>query len=802
MITAIFAPFLAAIVTPIVHKLIRNRIHIGWFVLFVPLTLFIFLSQYIPSVASGKQAKQALEWIPSYDVNAVFYLDGLSLLFSLLITGIGTLVILYSIFYLSKRESLANFYVYLLLFMGAMLGLVLSDHILILYFFWEMTSISSFLLIAFWFYRTKSRYGAQKSLLITVSGGIAMLAGFLLMHYMSGTFSIREMTASLPSFIDHSLFIPALLLILLGAFTKSVQFPFHIWLPDAMEAPTPISAYLHSATMVKAGIYLIARFTPIFGHEQLWMWIVSFVGLVTLFWGSFCAVRQTDLKALLAYSTISQLGLITSLLGIGSAVYAFDFEPDALIFTQATFVAFFHLFNHSTFKGALFMVIGIIDHTFGSRDIRKLGGLIKFLPVTFTIAVIGSFSMAGLPPFNGFLSKEMFFTAMKHVYEWNMFSSESISTIFLVVAWVASIFTFVYSMIIIFQTFFGKYDPEKYDRPPLKVPYGIIISPAILSLVIIGIFFQPNVIGTYLLDPIMTSLYEPLADTMDLTPHIQAWHGWTLELWMTIGVVIFGILLYKLFKYWKKVYNLFPQKWSFDALYNFLLERSEKSARSLTKAYMTGSLRNYFSYIFIFFIIAVGGSLIFTRAFLFTTAYDAEITSYEWVIIIVMFAAGIMIVFAKSRITAIILNGVLGYSIAALFVIFRAPDLALTQLVVESVTTALFLLCFRFLPEFKPEEPTKKSVQFTNAVISITFGLVFIFVALSVNSTHLFDSIAYFFENTYELTGSLNIVNTILGDFRAFDTMLEAIVLFLAGLGVFTLIKLKKGREEKNVEDQ
>src|SRR5690606_31847286 len=207
------------------------------------------------------------------------------------------------------------------------------------------------------------------------------------------------------------------------------------------------SAYLHSATMVKAGIYLIARFTPIFGHEQLWMWIVSIVGLITLFWGSFCAVRQTDLKALLAYSTISQLGLITSLLGIGSAVYAFDFEPDALIFTQAAFVAFFHLFNHSTFKGALFMVIGIIDHTFGSRDIRKLGGLLSFLPVTFTIAVIGSFSMSVLPPFNGFLSKEMFFMTMNYVYEWNIFSSEAVSTIFPVVAWIASIFTFVYCKI-------------------------------------------------------------------------------------------------------------------------------------------------------------------------------------------------------------------------------------------------------------------------------------------------------------------------------------------------------------------
>lgn len=798
MITAIIIPFIAALLVPLIHKHINERMHIGWFVLFVPFVLFIILSRYIPSVANGKKYRYSIEWIPSYNLNITMYVDGLSLLFSLLITGIGTLVILYSIYYLSKRESLSHFYVYLLLFMGAMLGLVFSDHVIILYLFWELTSISSFLLIAFWFYRTKSRYGAQKSLLITVSGGIAMLAGFLMLYHMAGTFSIREMISSVHLYSDHSLFVPALLLILIGAFSKSVQFPFHIWLPDAMEAPTPVSAYLHSATMVKAGLYLIARFTPIFGVNSFWLWIVSIVGLITLFWGSFIAVRQTDLKALLAYSTISQLGLIMTLLGIGSAVYAFDFHPSSLIFTQAMFVAFFHLLNHSTFKGTLFMVIGIIDHTFGSRDIRKLGGLITIMPVTFTFALIGSFSMAGLPPFNGFLSKEMFFSAMKNVYELNLFSVDAVNTIFPVVAWIASIFTFVYCMIIIFQTFFGDYEPEKYDRPPLPVSYGIIIAPAVLSFFIIGIFFAPNMISTYILHPIMISIYEPLAGTMDLTPHISAWHGLNFEVLMTIGVIVFGILLYKLFDNWKKVYNLFPESRSFDALYNQILERGGKVSLSITKSYMTGSLRHYFAYIFLFFIMTVGGSLIYTHAFSFTITNDASVTLYEWVLIIVMLIAGIAILFAKSRLTAIILNGVLGFSIAGLFVIFRAPDLALTQLVVESVTTALFLLCFRFLPEFQPEKP-KRGVQLTNAAIAISVGTVFILVALSVNSNKMYDTIAYFFENAYELTGSLNIVNTILGDFRAFDTMLEVVVLFLAGLGVFTLIK--KRREGKNVED-
>lgn len=801
MLISIIIPFLAALFVPILHKSIFRKIHIGWFVLLVPLSLFIMLVRYIPSVSRGHSMTQTFEWIPTYGIQFTTYLDGISLLFSLLITGIGSLVILYSIFYLSKRESLSHFYVYLLLFMGAMLGLVFSDNIIVLYLFWELTSISSFLLIAFWFYRNKSRAGAQKSLLITVTGGVAMLAGFLSLYHMTGTFSIREITASIGMYTDHALFVPALLLVLFGAFTKSVQFPFHIWLPDAMEAPTPVSAYLHSATMVKAGLYLVARFTPIFGADATWFWIVSIVGLITLFWGSFSAIRQTDLKALLAYSTISQLGLIMTLLGIGSAVYAFDFNSSSLIFTYASFVAFFHLLNHSTFKGALFMVIGIIDLTVGTRDVRRLGGLMALMPITFTIALIGSFSMAGLPPFNGFLSKEMFFAAMNDISEFNLFSVDVISTLFPIIAWIASILTFVYCMIIVFQTFFGRYEPLEFDRPAKEASIGILIPPAILSILIIGIFFFPNVINDYILQPIMLAIYEPIAGTFAFDYNISAWHGFNLELLMTIGVVVIGTVLYKWLPQWKKVYNLFPKKWSFDNLYQFLLERSEKLAHNVTKFYMTGSLRHYFIYIFGFFVLTIGGTLLFTDAFSFTLKNDAPIAAYEWAIVIIMMVAGIAILFTNSRLTAILLNGVLGFSIAALFVMFRAPDLALTQLVVESVTTALFLLCFYFLPQFKDVKP-KQRFQWTNVLISVSVGLVFIFVALAVNSNRLFESIVSYFENAYELTGSSNIVNAILGDFRAFDTMLEVVVLFLAGIGVYTLIKLKRGKGEQNVEDQ
>ena len=405
--------------------------------------------------------------------------------------------------------------------MGAMLGVVFSDNLMVLYAFWELTSVSSFLLIAFWHHRRASKAGARKSMLITVSGGIAMLAGFIMLHAMTDSFSIREIIAEMPALTNESLFIPAMICVLLGAFTKSAQFPFHIWLPDAMEAPTPVSAYLHSATMVKAGIYVVARLTPVFAYDLTWFWTVTIVGLITLFWGSFNAVKQTDLKALLAFSTVSQLGLIMSLFGMGSLAFHVDIDASTIIYTQAAFAALFHLMNHSTFKGALFMMVGIIDHEAGTRDIRRLGGLMTIMPATFTIAVIGSMSMAGLPPFNGFLSKEMFLTSALKVAEFDIFTLSSATALVPVIAWVASVFTFIYCMIIIFKTFFGTTEKLPQDRHIHEAPMGMLISPFVLVFFVIAIFFFPNVLAKYILAPAMLSVYPGLASMMDMTPHTK-----------------------------------------------------------------------------------------------------------------------------------------------------------------------------------------------------------------------------------------------------------------------------------------
>ncbi|GAB3792514.1 Na+/H+ antiporter subunit A [Virgibacillus kimchii] len=796
---AIMIPFIAAFILFLFHKKIP-RSSIGWVVFFVPAALFVYLVSLIPSIADGNTIVYTWNWIPSIGINFTSYLDGLSMIFGLLITGVGALVVVYSIYYLSDNEMLYHFYVYLLLFMGGMLGVVFSDNLMVLYLFWEMTSISSFLLIAFWYHRKQSRYGAQKSFLITVGGGFAMLAGFIMLYVMTGTFSIREIIASFDNLAAHALFIPAMVLVLLGAFTKSAQFPFHIWLPDAMEAPTPVSAYLHSATMVKAGIYLVARMTPVFGGGEVWFWLVTGVGMVTMIWASFHAIRQTDLKALLAYSTVSQLGLIMSLFGMGSAALYFGYSAESIVFTQATFAALFHLVNHSTFKGALFMVIGIIDHEVGTRDIRRLGGLVTFMPISFTITLIGSFSMAGLPLFNGFLSKEMFLTAVLNISELNIFSLENLGTTLPVIAWIGSVFTFVYSMIIVFKTFFGSYKEEKLEHQAHEPKIGMLVPPIILAVLVVVIFFFPNTLGNYVLAPAMSSVYPGFGPNVDLGVQIEQWHGFNTEIFMTIGIIITGMLLYLFLKYWRGIFRLFPRKLSFNRLYDNILLFIENRTTHVTNMYMTGYLRDYLMYIYLFFIGAVGATLIYTEAFTFDLSNDVPISMFEGMMVVIMAAAGISILFVRSRLSAVLLNGILGFSIAVFFVMFRAPDLALTQLVIETVTATLFMLCFYFLPEWKKEEHDGRT-KLANIIISIGTGLVFIFVALGVQHGQLYESISYFFEDAYELAGGMNIVNAILGDFRAFDTMLEVFVLVIAGMGVFSLVKLKSRKGGSKIED-
>ncbi|MCA0756355.1 Na+/H+ antiporter subunit A [Paenibacillus sp. N4] len=795
----IIFPLLSALCSPYLQRM-TIRIHTGWFMLPVPMLIFAYVMGKLQLVQEGDPIQASIPWIASLGISFTVYLDGLSMLFALLISGIGFLVVLYSIYYLDRnKEAVGTFYAYLMLFMGAMLGVVLSDNMIVLYGFWELTSISSFLLIAFWFKREKSKYGALKSMLITVFGGLAMLGGFVLLYVMTGTFSIREIIGNVSAITEHALFVPAMLLVLLGAFTKSAQFPFHIWLPDAMEAPTPVSAYLHSATMVKAGLYLVARLSPVFAGAAGWFWLVSAVGILTLIYGSYRAMKQTDLKAMLAFSTISQLGLIMSLFGLGSAASVYAGSTESLFYVKATMAGIFHMINHAVFKGALFMVVGIVDHETGTRDIRRLGGLMSVMPVTFSIALVGAFSMAGLPPFNGFLSKEMFFTAALNIMEMDVLRMDVFGILFPVIAWVASIFTFIYSMVLVFRTFTGPKTFDKLEKKPHEAPIGMLLPPLVLGslAVVFGLF--PNLVAYTLIEPALAAIHPSvLLPGQQFDASIHFWHGWTTEIFMTIGVICAGTVLYRLHRRVKLLHQPLFSAVSLNRTYDGGISFLNLGSKRITDCYMTGSIRHYLIYIFMFLIISVAVTMGRVSGIRFDFAGFAPMSLYEAVVIFALTVSVIAVPFARTRMMAVILTGTAGYMVTLFFVIFRAPDLALTQMIVETVSVTLFLLCFYHLPKLKKEAETLR-FRLPNLIIALGVGMIMTLVALAANSSRSFESISDFFvKESYNLAGGKNIVNVILVDFRGFDTMLEIVVLGIASYGIYALIRLNLDGDEKS----
>ncbi|MGM8214186.1 Na+/H+ antiporter subunit A [Bacillaceae bacterium W0354] len=778
MIYAVFAPLIFAILIPFLSKW-KEKIHTGWLILPVPLLVFIYFFQFVGS--NFQPVQSSINWIPSLNISMDFYLDGLSLLFALLISGIGTLVVLYSIYYLDKNEKLGHFYTYLYIFMSAMLGVVLSDNVFVLYTFWEFTSLSSFLLIGYWHYREKSRYGAQKSLIITVLGGLSLLGGLVLLTIETGTTSIRGMIENADLIINSEYFIFIIVFLLLGAFTKSAQFPFHIWLPDAMEAPTPVSAYLHSATMVKAGIYLMARFSPIFEGVPSFFVSLSIFGLVTLAWASYMAVRQTDLKGILAFSTISQLGMIMAMLGFGTEA--------------AVFAAVFHILNHATFKGSLFMIAGIVDHETGTRDIRKLGGLMTFMPISATLALFGTFSMAGVPlPFlNGFYSKEMFFQSSLDLNGYTGAFIEALIVAIPYIAVIGSIFTFVYSMYLFFGTFRGKYKREKLEKEPHEAPLMMLFSPFLLVLGVILIGLFPNVFNNGLIKHAANSVFGGSVSPVD----IHFWHGLVPAFYMSLAVVGFGTILYLTRHKWTAIYNIFPGRLSMNKVYNWAVEKLETTSNRITTTYMTGSIRLYMLLIVSTIIIITFSSLFATNGFNMESQDLAEISIHEILIAIVMALAAIGATVARNRIAAILILGVVGYGLSLLFVLYSAPDLALTQLIVETVTVVLFLLCFYHLPNLTKKTDSLVQTS-TNFLVSTGFGLLLLFIGISSFNSKLKEPIStYFMENTYLLGGGKNAVNVILVDFRGLDTLFEIAVLFGAALAIYGMIKLRRDKEAK-----
>lgn len=731
----------------------------------VTLLALVWLLPLAGATLSGHTEIQRIGWMPGVGLDLAFRLDGLGLLFALLILGIGLLIILYARYYLSARDCMGRFYAYLLLFMGAMLGIALSENIIQLLIFWELTSLASFLLISYWQHRQEARGGARMALAVTGAGGLALLGGFLLLGEIVGSYELSVILAAGDVIRAHPLYLPMLVLVLLGAFTKSAQFPFHFWLPNAMAAPTPVSAYLHSATMVKAGVFLLARLFPALSGTPEWSWLVGGAGLATLLAGAFLALFKHDLKGLLAYSTISHLGLITLLFGIGTPL--------------AAVAGVFHIINHAIFKASLFMAAGIIDHETGSRDMRRINGLWKFMPHTALLAMVAAASMAGVPLFNGFLSKEMFFAEAVGATTQLRFG-----WLLPVAVTVAGAFAVAYSLRFIHDVFFNGEPidlPKTPHEPPrwMKVPVEVLVALCLL----VGIFPALTV------QPILAVAAASVLQAPLPAYSLAIWHGFNPALWMSAIALTGGGLIYlgrhPLFALHERLEGRLDAK----AIYNHLLGRLYRFAGMVTRLLDTASLQRMV-WLFILSALVLGAAgfagggarLTGTRALL-------PVDGVSLLAALGLVAAAIgTVILHRQRLLALILMGAVGLVVALIFVKFSAPDLALTQLSVEVVTVVLLLLALYFLPQHSPAESAllRRSRDLLLALMTGGGTAALTWAVL----TRPYQSIAdYYLASSVPAGGGANVVNVILVDFRGYDTLGEITVLALAALGIYAMLE-------------
>ena len=757
-------PFLGALLPGVVIRAGRDAC--TWFTAFPTVLAFIMLLLHAPGVMRGEVYHWQVDWLPQLGLNVNFWLDGLGLLFAMLILGIGLLIILYARFYLSKSDPMGQFFTYLLLFQGAMVGIVLSDNILLLLIFWELTSLSSFLLIGYWNHLPEGRKGARMALTVTGMGGLAMIGGMLILGQIAGSYDISEILLAKEAIQASDWYVPALILILLGAFTKSAQFPFHFWLPHAMAAPTPVSAYLHSATMVKAGLFLMARLWPVLAGTPEWFYIVATTGLVTMVIAAITALFKDDLKGLLAFSTVSHLGFITMLLGFGTKA--------------AAAVAVFHIINHASFKAALFMSAGIVDHEVGTRDIKRLGGLRHLMPVTFVIATITALSMAGIPPLNGFISKELMLKeATQTVWAGN-------DWIVWVLAGVGALFSVTYSYRYIWHVFMG---PKRDDYPskPHDPGFGMWAGPALLACIVIVIGLAP-----FLVEPFVNVVASAVTG-QEVDKHLHLWGGVNLALWLSVAAILGGVVLLALHRWLDRAWQVAGPPFA-KAIFDGVVGGCVAAARWVTALLHDGSLTR-FAAIFTVATIGVGlyaragGPLIpFTR--------DALPVSFVPAIAVALLIAATLVMVAchRQRLLALVLMGIVGVVVSIGFAYFSAPDLAMTQLSVEVVTIILLLLALNFLPQETPRE-SSRGRRWRDGIVAGVAGVTVTALAYAMlMSDFALPTISgYHMDNAYKGGGGTNVVNVILVDFRGFDTFGEIIVLGIAALVIFALTQAVLG---------
>ena len=753
LLAAVFTPLLAAMLAPWLGRLLQAKA--GW-VLAAAFAPALLLVTQIPAARSGQPFSADLAWVPALGLSLGLRADGFSLLFALIVALIGVLVMCYAASYLGARESHGRFYAYLLSFGGSMLGLVLADNLIALFAFWELTSISSFLLIGYWDYRRASQDGALKALIITAIGGLALLIAVILLIQAGGSVRLSELDVA--ALRQSPQFVPAMWLLLLAAFSKSAQLPFHLWLPTAMEAPTPVSAYLHSATMVKAGVVLVAKVGVLF-VDTAFADFIMYVGLLTMFWGSYLAIRQHDLKALLAYSTVSQLGLLMALYGSGHS-----------------FAATTHLLNHAAFKACLFLVVGIIDHETGSRDLRKLSGLRHKLPITTAFAVLAALSMAGLPPLGGFVSKELFYEAMLHQGFWPI-----------AIAVTGSMMTLCYSLRFL-QVFWGDFQAEKPHIHEAPVALWWPLLPLSAMALLMGLF--PG---------IAQASAAVAASSLGFHPeHLALWHGFTLSLWLSLLTWLGGgLLLYyrELFVAWQL--RLTPT-WNANTVYYLALGWLERSAYRFTRATQDATFAGHIRLLWL--PVALAGW--FLTIWALPRLQHISLIPLEFYILAVAIGASVLgVMVARTRLSALIFMGLAGFASTLAFVLLRAPDLALTQLLIETITVILFLSVFRYLPALtRYRRPTP--VVLVDATLAATVGLA-VFTGLLVVQTPIAERIqGFFLDSSQSLAGGANVVNVILVDFRGYDTMGEISVLSIVAVTIYALLRLTPKSADKVVLEQ
>ncbi|MDP2768693.1 MAG: monovalent cation/H+ antiporter subunit A [Giesbergeria sp.] len=732
-----------------------------------------------PAIAEGGVLREEMMWLPALGLNLVVRMDGFAWMFCMLILGIGALVVLYARYYMSPSDPVPRFFSFLLAFMGSMVGVVLSGNIIQLAFFWELTSLFSFLLIGYWHHRKDARRGARMALTVTGTGGLCMLAGMLVIGHIVGSYDLDQVLAAGLQVRAHPLYFTALVLVLLGAFTKSAQFPFHFWLPHAMAAPTPVSAYLHSATMVKAGVFLLARLWPVLGGTEHWFWLVGGAGVCTLLLGGYLAMFQNDLKGLLAYSTISHLGLITLLLGLNSPL--------------AAVAAVFHIMNHATFKASLFMAAGIMDHETGTRDIRRLSGLRTMMPITATLAMVASASMAGVPLLNGFLSKEMFFA----------------ETIFLdaaplvrlglpIAATLAGMFGVAYSLRFTVDVFFG---PAATDLPrqPHEPPHWMRVPVELLVLICLVVGMLPAwSVGVFL-----DAAARPVVGGSMPVFSLAIWHGLNTPLLMSVVALVGGVVLYALLRRWRNAGCLdFPRlshyidgQRLFEAALALLSQAGRKGRRWL------GTSRLQWQMLWLVAAaLAAGFMPLWTHGL---QRGDRLMLPLSPAFALLWVLGGVCALAAAwqakyHRLAALTLLGGAGLATCITFLWFSAPDLALTQIVVELVTTILILLGLRWLPmrdeslrvPTRAERRSTRLRRMRDLTLSVLAGGGMAWLAFAMMSRPFAQSTSTFFlERALTEGGGTNVVNVMLVDFRGFDTFGEIVVLGIVALTVYALLR-------------